>query len=71
MVLGGVKKRERWEEIFGLEASHVSLPGPSIKLARARWAGPSPRLANEDHWKSRPRYIPLGRTRTAARHWFS
>ena len=36
--------------IFGLEASHASFrASPSIKLARARWAGPNPRLANEDH----------------------
>jgi len=36
--------------IFGLEASHASFrASPLIKLARARWAGPNPRLANEDH----------------------
>jgi hypothetical protein len=39
--------------IFGLEASHASFrASPSIKLARARWAGPNPRLANEDHWEA-------------------
>jgi hypothetical protein len=38
--------------IFGLDASLAGLPGQarSIKLARARWPGPSPELANEDHW---------------------
>jgi hypothetical protein len=46
--------------IFGLEASHASFrASPSIKLARARWAGPNPRLANEDHWAYCEMYVAL------------